>query len=164
MEANRTAGVRALVADALDAIPKPYTEDVIDDVFHAIESRRDLLARYNKECERLGKMVVNTWGGYWTANFMDRIGERVVPARKSTLIGSYSKLDQPAPRPVKKLTEADAALQMSNYYRNNRASLPAWIRECREVILELLLAGVPVEQAYAQAISFRGGKTGHTTQ
>jgi hypothetical protein len=64
MEANETAGVRALVADALDSIPKPYTEDVIDDVFHAIESRRDLLARYSKECERLDKMVVNTWGGY----------------------------------------------------------------------------------------------------
>jgi len=63
MEANKTAGVKALVADALESIEMPYTEDVIDDV-HAIESSPPLLARYNKECDRLGKMVVNTWGGY----------------------------------------------------------------------------------------------------
>ena len=158
MEANKPAGVRTLVADALDSLPKPYTEDVIDDVFYAIESRPDLLARYNKECQRLGKVVVNTWGGFWTANFMDRVGEREVPAKKSTLIGQYSKLDQPAPKAVKRLTEAQAAVLMSDHYQKNRAALPAWIKECRGVILELLLADVPVEQAYAQAASFHGGK------
>jgi len=157
MEANKTAGVKALVADALESIEMPYTEDVIDDVFHAIESSPPLLARYNKECDRLGKMVVNTWGGYWTANFMDRIGEREVPARKSTLIGSYSKLDQPAPKPIKRLTEADAKVLMSDYHQQNRAALPVWIRECRYVIIELLLAGLPVEKAYAQAVSLHGG-------
>lgn len=76
MEARKTAAVRSLVADALDSLPKPYKEDVIDDVFHAIESRPDLLARYHKECQRLGRVGVNTWGGFWTAHFMERVGER----------------------------------------------------------------------------------------
>src|SRR5437762_503207 len=163
MEANKTAGIRTLVADALDSLQKPYTEDVIDDVFYAIESRPDLLARYNKECERLGKAVVNTWGGFWTANFMDRVGEREVPAKKSTLIGQYSKLDRPAPKPAKRLTEDQAVVIMSDYYQKNRATLPTWIKECREMILELLLAGVPVEEAYAQAISLHRANTERST-
>ena len=155
MEAHKTAGVRALVIDALDLIPKPYGEDIIDDVFQMIESRRELLARYDKECDRLGKVVVNTWGGFWTAHIMDRVGEREVPA-KSKLIKDYSKLDRPAPKIVKRLTQAQAAEMMSDYYRQNRSSLPSWIRECREVILELLLAGLPAEQAFKQAASFHG--------
>ncbi len=88
---------------------------------------------------------------------MDRVGERAVPAKKSTLIGSYSKLDQPAPKPIKKFTEQDAAELMSAYYSANRAGLPPWIRECREMILELLLKGLSVDKAYAQAMSFHGG-------
>ncbi len=158
MEARKTAGVRALVADALDSLPKPYTEDVIDEVFFAIESRPDLLARYHSECQRLGRVVVNTWGGYWTANFMDRIGEREVPATKSTLIGQYSKLDRPAPKSAKRLTETQAATLMYDHYKKNRAVLPSWIDECRDVILELLLAGFSVEQAYAQATALHQGK------
>jgi hypothetical protein len=160
MEANKTAGVKALVAAALDALPRPYTEDVIDDVFHTIESRTDLLARYNKECERLGKIVVNTWGGYWTANYMERVGERVVPAQKSSLIQSYSKLDQPAPKAAKRVTPDIARVAMSNYFQEHRDSFPPWIRDCREVILELLIAGVPVEQAFTQAVLYAGDKLG----
>ena len=159
MEANKTAGIKALVEDVLDELPRPYTEDVIDDVFYAIESHPDWLARYEKECERLGKRwVVNNWTASWTAYFMDRVGEREVPAKRSTLIESYSKLDRPAPKPVKKLTEADAAEAMSAYYQANRSTLPAWIRECREVILDLLRVGLPVEKAFAQAIAFHGEK------
>jgi hypothetical protein len=101
--------------------------------------------------------VVNNWTAYWTAYLMDRVGERAVPAKKSTLIGSYSKLDQPAPKPIKKFTEQDAAELMSAYYSANRAGLPPWIRECREMILELLLKGLSVDKAYAQAMSFHGG-------
>ena len=101
---------------------------------------------------------MNNWTAHWTADFMDRVGERVVAAKKSKLIESYSKLDQPAPKPTKRLTEQEAAEVMWTYYRANRATLPSWIIECREVILELLLKGLSVEKAFAQAVSFHGGK------
>jgi hypothetical protein len=55
MEANKTAGIKALVETVLDALPQPYTEDVIEDVFCAIESNPEWLSRYHKECECLGK-------------------------------------------------------------------------------------------------------------
>lgn len=151
--AVKTAGVQALVGDALDTVPKPYTEDVIDDVFLAIESRPELLARYEAECDRLRKWVVNNSVGYWTANLMHRRGEVEVPARKSTLIGQYSKLDQPAPKGGKPLTLTEAAELMSDHFQKNRTALPPWIRECRVAILEFLMAGAAVEQAYAKALA-----------
>lgn len=156
MEARKTAGVKALVSDALDLLERPYTEDVIDDVFFVIESRPDLLARYRKECERLGKLVVNSSGGYWVANFMDRVGEREVPAKKSTLIGQYSKLDKPAPHKGKLPTETEAALRMSDYYQLNRGKFQPWIRGCREQIIELLMTGMPVEQAFDTVVALHG--------
>ena len=39
------------------------------------------------------------------------------------------------------ITRTDAKKLMWEYYRDNKASLPKWIRECREEILDELTGG-----------------------
>lgn len=145
----KTTGVRALVRQVLDKIPSPHSMDVIDDVFQAIENNPSWLRQYNALCDELGKSVVNNWCGQWTAHALGKRGEVQVPARKSTLIGSYSLLDTDAKLRVGKPTEEEALLLMSTYYLANQASLPASIRKYRENILELIMDGVAVEEAFS---------------
>lgn len=147
----KTTGVKALVGKVLNKIDLPYSMHVIDDVFHAIENDPNWLRQYNVLCDELGKSVVNNWCGQWTAHALGKRGEVQVPARKSTLIGSYSLLDTDARPRVSKPTEQEALLLMATYFQANRASLPAWIKERREDILELIMDGVPVEDAFSLA-------------
>jgi hypothetical protein len=51
---------------------------------------------------------VNTWGGFWIAHSEGRWGVHQVPARKSTLLDSYSKLDKTGSKPGKKVKEPEA--------------------------------------------------------
>lgn len=147
----KTTGVKALVGKVLDKIGAPYSMHVIDDVFHAIENDPSYLRQYNALCDELGKSVVNNWCGQWTAHALGKRGEVQVPACKSALIGSYSLLDMDARPRVSKPTEQEALLIMSNYYRANQASLPSWIKGRREDILELIMDGAPVEDAFSLA-------------
>ena len=62
----KTAGVKALVCEALDTLPAPYSEHVTDDVLFAIESNPRWRRRYDALCDELGKAVVNQWCGQWT--------------------------------------------------------------------------------------------------
>ena len=89
---RKTEAVKNLVEQVLASRPVPYTEDIIDDVFHAIESRSQWLQEYDQLCLDLGKRVVNQQGGQWVAKALDRIGSEQVSSRKSTLIDTYSKL------------------------------------------------------------------------
>jgi len=57
-----TVGVKNLVEMVLSSLPRPHTEDVIEDVFVAIEQNADWLQEYEYLCIDLGKNVVNTWG------------------------------------------------------------------------------------------------------
>lgn len=145
----RTARVKKLVNDVLDSLPRPYTEHVIDDVFFAIEHNATWRKAYEGSCAELGKAVVHNWGGHWIANALGKVGEREVPSRKNRLLGSYSLLDADAPPPKRKPTQAEAAQIMSDYYQQHRGALPTDIRKHRELIIELLMDGVPVEQAFA---------------
>ena len=43
---NRTGGVKTLVEEVLATFPTPYSEDVIDEVFQAIEANPTWLAVY----------------------------------------------------------------------------------------------------------------------
>ncbi len=88
---NRTRGVRSLVSDVLQTQPRPYSEDIIDEVCRAIESNRRWLAEYHRLCNELGVLVVNQWIGMWISRIVGRTGKGQVPAR-SGLIRSYSKL------------------------------------------------------------------------
>lgn len=147
----RTAGVKRLVDEVLASFPKPHGEDVIDDVFHAIENRPSWLKQYEDLCAELGKTTVNTWGGFWIAHIEGRSGEHQVPAVKTKLIESYSKLTKSsATKKRKKIKEPDALKMMSDFYLGNRDKLPTSIVKQREVIVELLVEGYTPEEAFAK--------------
>ena len=56
-------------------------------------------------------------------------------------------------------TRAEAKKLMWEYYRDNKASLPKWIGECREEILSNLIGGGSVSVAFSIAI----GNVDHDT-
>ena len=149
----QTADVKRLVTAALSSLPKPYTEDVIDDVFNAIEHSADWRKEYDALCADLGRTVVNTWGGFWIAHAVGRSSAEQVSSRKSKLIDSYSKLAPGKAVAGKKLTEPAALQAMSDYYREHKAKLPARVRSHRELILELLMEGLSPEQAFSAVLA-----------
>lgn len=148
----RTADVRTLVREVLSAMPTPYSQHVIDEVFAAIEGDPDWRRRYDMLCTRLGGDVVNNWGGRWVALTLGKVGEQQVPSKKSTLIGSYSILDTDAKTVARKPSRADALNMLSEYYKSHRSELPGNIRNFRETILELLMDGMPAEEAFTETI------------
>ncbi|HEY9446800.1 MAG TPA: hypothetical protein VIQ62_06970 [Burkholderiales bacterium] len=149
----RMTGVRRLVEEALASLPKPYTEDVIDDVFHAIENNPEWRRQYDDLVFGLGKKVVNARGGFWIATAVGRSGVDQVVAKKSTLIDSYSKLTKTATKRGKKLKEPEALKTMSDYFQAHRAELPSSIVSHRDVIVEILMAGYTAEEAFSKAES-----------
>ena len=50
------------------------------------------------------------------------------------------------------ITRAEAKKLMWEYYRDNKWSLPKWIGECRDEILEKLMTGIIVESAFTEVI------------
>lgn len=49
-------------------------------------------------------------------------------------------------------TRAEAKKLMWEYYSENKGSLPKWIRECREEILEQLATGQCVQEAFDEIV------------
>lgn len=149
-----TAPIKALFLEALDSLNRPLTEDVTDDVFYAIESSPAWLNAYEGLCAIRGKTTVNTWGGYWIANAVERAGQGQVPAQKSKLIQSYSRLDQPAsPRRMgKRATEQIAGDAIFEYFKEHKADLPANIQSVKAEILELVVSGMAVDEAFQIAL------------
>lgn len=135
--------------EVLDSLRKPYTEHVIDEVFAAIENNPKWRKQYDELCDVLGKIVVNTWGGYWVANSLGKVGEHEIPSRKSSLIASYSLLDTDAV-PARKPKESEAVQLMSDYYQLHKGSLPASVRAHRQLIVELIMEGMAADQAFAR--------------
>lgn len=94
----KTHAVRQLVLEVLDTIERPYTADVVDDVFAAIEHDPAFLERYRALCaSSLGTHVVNQAIGYSTASALGTTGARQRPSAKNTLAQSYSLLELPPP-------------------------------------------------------------------
>lgn len=147
----RTTGIKRLVEDVLETMPKPYSEDIVDEVFYAIEQRADWKQGYDALARDLGRKVVGVRGGFWIASLIGKTGTEQVSAAKSSLIDSYVKLTKTAEKRGKKLKEPDALKVMSDYYRENRAQLPSSISQHRDAIVEILMAGYPVDQAFAKA-------------
>jgi hypothetical protein len=149
----RTAGVKRLMDLVLASLPLPHGEDVIDDVFYEIERSPEWRQDYEDLCTDLTRTVVNTWGGFWIANHEGLSGDQQVPSKKSTLIGSYSKLTGPAiKKAVTKIKEADARQLMFDYYQAHKGELPVGIQKNREMIIDLLLLGLSVEDAFSTAL------------
>src|SRR6185295_746701 len=134
----RTAAVKRLMELALSSLPKPHTEDVIDDVFSAIERDPGWLKEYQSLCGNFGRTVVNTWGGFWIASSEGRSSVKQVSSEKSKLIDTYSKLSATKTKPAKKVKEPEALQAMAAYYREHKSELPARVRDYRELIVELL--------------------------
>ena len=147
----RTAGVKRLVGIALSSLPSPHTEDVIDDVFHAIEKNTEWRREYDDLCAELKQTVVNTWGGFYISAAEGGQSIRQVSAIKSTLIQSYSKLARSPSGTQRKRKEADARQLMASYYAQHKSTLPPAIRERRELIIDLLMEGAPPDEAFALA-------------
>ena len=145
----KTAGVKKLVNMALDNVPKPQTEDVIDDVFLEIENEPELRTQYDELCRQLGKSTVNAWGGYWIANALGKTGLLQIPSKKSKLIQSYSQLTMTATAPSGKRKEPEALQLMSDYYQEHKAKLSPSVRNHRALIVEMIIEGLPVEQVFA---------------
>jgi hypothetical protein len=148
----RTLRLKQLVNEVLDQLPQPHTEDVIEDVFFAIEHNETWRKSYDRMVYESGKAVVNAWAGFWIAHAEKRVGDQRETAGRSTLIESYSKLVKPAEKRAKKVKEPEALKAMHDHYLANRESLPANIRDHREVIVALIMDGVGTEAAFAQAL------------
>lgn len=146
----RTADVRKLVCEVLDTLPTPYSHHVIDETFAAIEMSPLWRARYDALCSKLGRDVVNNWGGRWIAVALEKGGEQQVPSKRSTLIGSYSILDTDAK--TRRPSKEDALQLMSDYYRSHKASLPTANGSHRALILELIMDGLTPEEAFSEAL------------
>jgi uncharacterized protein (DUF433 family) len=89
--ANRTEGVKTLVEEVLATLREPYSEDIIDEVFLAIESNPTWRGVYDRLCAQIDATTVKQWVGMWTSRAIGRTGDHQVPAR-SKLIETYSKL------------------------------------------------------------------------
>lgn len=147
----QTAGIKELVTEVLESLPAPHTEDVIDDAFQAIEGQPKWLATYDMLVARHGKATVNSFVGWWIARYEERAVKEVAPA-KSKLADNYSKLGGPAKKMGKKVKPQGALDLLAAYYQEHRDSLPASIRGSRELIQELIMEGLPVEEAFSQAV------------
>ena len=90
--ALQTQGVYDLARDVLQSVPKPYGEDIIEDVCLAIEQNAAWLARYEALCGAQRKQVVNNWIGQYVKKIVGMDTIHQVDAARSRIIGSYSKL------------------------------------------------------------------------
>jgi len=149
---TRSVQLKQLVDVVLAGLPKPHTENVIEDVFVAIEGNADWRKSYDRMVYESGKASVNAWMGFWISHAEQRVGDQRETAARSTLIESYSKLVKPAVKRGKKVKEPEALKAMHDHFQANRASLDAGIRDHREVILALIMDGMGVEAAFAQAV------------
>lgn len=148
----KTSDVKSLIREVLATMPTPYSEHVIDEVFHAIEMAPCWHREYVVLCGTLGKSTVNTWGGYWIANALGKTGEHQVASKRSKLIGSYSILDTDAKTVLKKPKEPEALQRMADFYQANKSELPPEVRKHREQIVEFIMEGMAPKDAFAMVL------------
>lgn len=86
--------VKKLITAVLFSLPQNVqnSEDVIDDVFHGIETNHAWRQRYNQLLANLGVHALNKEGGWWVAKILEKRGYQQVSAIKSTLVQTYSKI------------------------------------------------------------------------
>ena len=145
--------LKQLVDTVLERLPKPHTEDVVQDVFVAIEADPVWRAAYDRMIYESGKAAVTTWASFWIAHAEKRTGDQRETAAQSTLIESYSRLITPAEKRNKKVKEPEALKAMHDYYNAHRDELPAEIRDYRDTIVALIMDGIETEAAFTQALA-----------
>lgn len=149
---TRSLRLKQLVDAILETLPKPHTADVIEDVFVAIEGNPEWRATYDRMVYESGKSAIHAWASFWISHAEQRTGEERAASARSTLIESYAKLVAPAAKRGKKMREPAALQAMHEHFLANRATLAADIRQQRDVIVALIMDGMGVEQAFAQAV------------
>ena len=149
---SRSLRLKQLVDSVLERLPKPHTEDVIEDVFVAIEGNAEWRKTYDRMVYESGKAAVHSWASFWISHSEQRVGDQRETAARSSLIESYSKLAAPAAKRGKKVKEPEALKAMHDHFLANRESLGADIRDHREVIVRLIMDGMAVETAFEQAV------------
>jgi hypothetical protein len=92
----KTQGVYDLAADVLHTKALPYPEDIIEEVFLAIEANTNWMQRYRELEADLSKKVVNAWIGQYVRDITGMKTIREVTAKRSALIKDYpsSPIDQ----------------------------------------------------------------------
>ena len=143
--------LKQLVDQVLDRLPAPHTEDVVEDVFVAIEGDPVWRSTYDRMVYESGKALVTSWASFWISHAEKRTGEQRETAARSSLIESYSRLVTPAAKRGKKVTEDEALKAMHDYFLEHRATMPQDIRDYRETIVTLIMAGVATDVAFAYA-------------
>src|SRR5258706_14603981 len=103
-----TLRLKQLIDQVLESLPKPYTVDVIEDAFNAIEQNEAWRKTYDQIVYKLGKPMTNAWGGFWIGHSVGKIPEPQAAAARRTLLDSYAKLVNPAEKPAKKGEEPRA--------------------------------------------------------
>ena len=144
--------LKQLVDQVLDSLPTPHTEEVVEDVFLAIEADPVLRSSYDRMVYESGKALVTSWASFWIAHAENRTGDTRETAARSTLIDSYAKLVTPAVKRGKKVPEANALKAMHDHFIANRSAMPQDIRDYRDTIVTLIMDGIAPEPAFAQAL------------
>ena len=144
-----TLRLKQLVEEARESLPVPHTPDVIEDIFVAIENNPVWRKTYDDVVYHLGKSETRAWAGFWAAHAEGRIAEERQTATRATLIESYARVVAPAAKRAKGMKEPEAVQAMHEHYQANRGTLPASIREHRDVIVTLIMEGVGAEAAFS---------------
>lgn len=148
----RTARLKKLMEEVLETLPAPHGEDIIEDVFCAIETNPKWRKEYDDLAYNLGKSMVNGWGAFWIAHSKGRVAGELVSASRCGLLDSYAKLEKGPKTAMKKVKEPEALKVMSEYFFANRDSLSADVRKHRELILELIKVGIPPADAFPKVL------------
>src|SRR6266498_4502125 len=92
--ARKTEGVKILVQDILAAkFSELYDEDIILNIFKAIEDNPEWRRRYDELSDDLRDWVVNNWIGKYVKEITGLYSLREVSAKgKSNIITAYTKL------------------------------------------------------------------------
>jgi hypothetical protein len=149
--------LKALIREALDALPKPYDVAVIDDVFHVMETRPDLRKRYDQLCDEGTQTTVNTWGARIVGELLGKRGQGSVPAQKSSLIKTFSVLDTDAKSLARKPKAEEAAQLRWDYWKTHNQDFSANVRGALSkhtaLIDSLIVDGCPPADAFKAVIA-----------
>lgn len=87
-----TDGIRLLVEEVYQTIPDPHDEDIVREVFFAIEDNAQWLSRYRQLCQELTSDVVNRWGGRYVKDLSGLNSIREVDVERGHIIRNYTIL------------------------------------------------------------------------
>ena len=144
--------LKQLVAEVLKAGIDPKAENVIEEVFVAIEANPAWAQTYKAASYTLGKELTPAWTGFWVAHLTQRMGDQRESAARTTLIESFTRLVAPAGKRGKKVKEPEAVAAMHEHFIAHRDSLPADVRDHRDVIVALIMDGLPPQAAFDTAL------------